>query len=125
MDVKTDEYGYATLKLDAAPKTYVIKAEYNGVTKSSKVTIKNILKASNISKKKAKNVKFSATLKTSKGKAISGKKVTFKLNGKTYATKTNKKGVATITLKNLKVGKYTITSTYGACAVKNTIKIKK
>ena len=123
--VETDENGYATLALDGAPKTYAIMAEYNGVTKSNKVTIKNILKASNISKKKAKQIKFSATLKTSKGKAIVGKKITFKFKGKTYSAKTNKKGVATITLKNLKVGKYTITSKYGACTVKNTIKIKK
>lgn len=125
VEVKTGSDGYATLTLDAAPKTYTIKAEYNGVTKSTKVTIKSILKASNISKKKAKNIKFSATLKNSKGKAITGKKITFKFKGKTYVAKTNKKGVATITLKNLKVGKYTITSKYGACTVKNTIKIKK
>lgn len=124
-DVKTDNDGYATLTLDAAPKTYTISAVCNGITKSSKVTIKNILKASNVSKKKAKTIKFSATLKTSKGKAITGKKITFKLKGKTYTAKTNKKGVATISIKNLKVGKYTITSKYGECTVKNTIKIKK
>lgn len=124
-DVKTDKNGYATLTLDAAPKTYAIKAVYNGVVKSSKVTIKNILKASNISKKKAKTIKFSATLKTSKGKAITGKKITFKLKGKTYSAKTNKKGVATISIKNLKIGKYTVTSKYGECTVKNSLKIKK
>ena len=124
-DVKTDKDGYATLTLDAAPKTYTIKAVYNGVTKSTKVTIKNILKASNISKKKTKKIKFSATLKNSKGKAIVGKKVKFKFKGKNYSAKTNKKGVATITLRNLKVGKYTIASKYCACAVKNTIIIKK
>ena len=97
--VKTDNEGYAILTLDGAPKTYTIKAEYNGITKSSKVTIKNVLKAKNISKKKVKKVKFSATLKTSKGKAIKGKKITFKLKGGTYSAKTNKKGVATIYLK--------------------------
>ena len=124
-EVRTDKNGYATLTLDGAPKTYAIKAEYNGVIKSTKVTIKNILKASNVSKKKAKQIKFQATLKNSKEKAIVGKKITFKFKGKTYSAKTNKKGVATITLKNLKVGKYTITSKYGACTAKNTIRIKK
>lgn len=124
-NVKTDKNGYASLILDAAPKTYTIKAVYNGVSKSTKVTIKNILKASNIVKKKAKKIKFSATLKNSKGKAIIGKKISFKFKGKTYSAKTNKKGVVTITLMNLKVGKYTITSKYGECTVKNTIKIKK
>ena len=124
-NMKTDKNGYATLSLDGAPKTYAIKAEYMGVTKSSKVTIKNVLKAKSISKKKAKTIKFQATLKTSKGKAITGKKITFKLKGKKYTAKTNKKGVATISIKKLKVGKYTITSKYGECTVKSTLKIKK
>jgi hypothetical protein len=59
------------------------------------------------------------------GKILKKKKVTFKIKGKKYKVKTNKKGIATVTLKNLKVGKYTITSSYGGCTIKNTIKIKK
>ena len=47
------------------------------------------------------------------------------IKGKKYTAKTNKKGKATITLKNLKVGKYKITSTYLKCVFSNTIKIKK
>ena len=38
---------------------------------------------------------------------------------------TNKKGVATISIKNIKVGKYKITTKYGKSIIKNTIKIKK
>ena len=52
-----------------------------------------------------------------------GKKITFKFNKKTYKAKTNKKGVATVSIKNLKIGKFTITSSYGGCTIKNTIKI--
>ena len=84
-----------------------------------------MLTAKNISKKKAKKVKFSAKLVNSKGKAVKGKKITFKIKGKTYKVKTNKKGQATLTLKNLKVGKYKITTKYGKSTIKNTIKIKK
>ena len=79
-----------------------------------------------ISKKKAKSYKFQASLKTSKGKAIVGKKLTFKIKGKTYSAKTNKKGVATINIKlKLKVGKYTITTTYSKTSIKNKLTIRK
>ena len=52
-------------------------------------------------------------------------KMRFKIKGKKYTAKTNKKGVATASIKNLKVGKYSISSSYGGCTIKNTIKIKK
>lgn len=123
--IKTDKNGYATFKITLKPKTYAITTSYRGVSVSNKIVVKQILKAKNISKKKAKRIKFTATLKSSKGKAIVGKKITFKIKGKKYTAKTNKKGKATITLKNLKVGKYKITSTYLKCVFSNTIKIKK
>ena len=49
----------------------------------------------------------------------------FKFKGKTYKRKTNSKGIATLSLKNLKKGKYTIYSTYGKLTVKNRIKVTK
>ena len=124
-NIKTDKNGYANFKITLKPKTYTITTSYRGVSVSKKIVVKQILKAKNISKKKAKRIKFTATLKSSKGKAIVGKKITFKIKGKKYTAKTNKKGKATITLKNLKVGKYKITSTYLKCVISNTIKIKK
>ena len=93
---------------------------------SNKLVVKQVLKAKNVSKKKAKSYKFSATLKTSKGKAIAGKKLTFKIKGKTYTAKTNKNGVATIKIKlKLKVGKYIITTKYSKTSIKNKFTIKK
>jgi hypothetical protein len=77
----------------------------------------------NISKKKAKKIKFTATLKGKK--PLAKKKITFKFNGKTFVSKTNSKGVANVVLKNLKVGKYKIYTIYNGLKVKNTIKIKK
>jgi len=64
-----------------------------------------------------------ATLKQGK-KALKYKKVTFKFNGKKYKAKTNKKGVAKVTikksvLKKLKVGK---TVKYQATYLKDTVK---
>ncbi len=124
-NVKTDKNGYAKFKITLKAKTYTITAKYKGVKVSNKVVVKPVLTAKNISKKKAKTIKFQAKLVTTKGKALKNKKITFKVKGKTYKAKTNKKGIATISIKNLKVGKYTITTKYGKSTIKNTIKIKK
>lgn len=123
--VLTDKNGYASYKINLKPGTYTIAAEYRNVKVSNKVIVKSILKTKNISKKKAKKIKFSATLKNSKGKSLVGKKITFKVNKKKYCAKTNKKGVATIKIKNLKVGKYTIYTYYKVLCQKNKIKIRK
>lgn len=84
-----------------------------------------MLVTKNLSKKKAKTIKFTAKLVNNQGKILKNKKITFKFKGKTYKIKTNKKGVATLKLKNLKVGKYDMYSIYGKSKVKNTIIIKK
>ena len=83
------------------------------------------MKASNKKVKKAKKINYKATLKTSKGKPIKGKKITFKIKGKTYSAKTNKKGIATVTFKNLKAGKYTVVVKYIKSTVRKTLKVKK
>ncbi|WP_405315854.1 hypothetical protein, partial [Methanobrevibacter sp.] len=64
-------------------------------------------------------------------KALKNKKVTFKFKGKKYKAKTNKKGIAKVTikksvLKKLKVGKkvkYQVT--YLKDTVKRSVKVKK
>lgn len=122
---QTDSNGYASLKIGFYAKTYTITAEYKGFKVSNKVVVKPVLTAKNISKKKAKVTKFSAKLVDTKGKALKNKKITFKFKGKTYKIKTNSKGIATLSLKNLKVGKYTIKTVYGKSNIKNTITIKK
>ena len=124
-NVKTDKNGYAALTVKLVPKTYKVTVEYKGCKVSNKIKVKSVIKAKNLSKKKSKKIKYKATLKTSKGKALKGKKVTFKIKGKTYKAKTNKKGVAKVSLKNLKVGKYKITIKYLSSKVKKTIKIKR
>ena len=81
-------------------------------------------------KKSAKKLVLKATLKVNK-KAKKGLKVTFKFNGKKFTAKTNKKGVAKVTvkkkfLKNLKVGKkvkYQVS--YSLKTVKKTAKVKR
>lgn len=84
--------------------------------------------------KKAKKLIISAKLKIN-GKLAKGKKLTFKFKGKTFKVKTNKKGVAKLTikskvlkklLKKVKAGKkvkYQVS--YGKKTVKKTLKVKK
>lgn len=123
--VKTDSKGYATLNLNLKPKTYTITATYGGYTVKNKVVIKSTIVTKNISKKKSKTVKFKAKLLNSKGKILKNKKITFKLKGKTYTAKTNKKGIAILTIKNnLNVGKHKIKTSYGKFSRINTITVK-
>ena len=122
---KTDKSGYATASVKLGVGKYTITSAYAGVSKSNKITFKATLSAKNMVHKKAKTIKFSTKLVDKNGKVLNGKKITFKIGGKKYAAKTNKKGVATASIKNLKVGKFTITSSYGGCTIKNTIQIKK
>jgi parallel beta-helix repeat protein len=85
-------------------------------------------KAATLKVKKAK--KISVTLK-SNGKAIANKKVTIKVNGKTFQAKTNSKGIAKVSVKVTKTGKFTATvkfagdSAYKAITKKVKITVKK
>ncbi|WP_405270141.1 right-handed parallel beta-helix repeat-containing protein [Methanobrevibacter sp.] len=124
-NVKTDKNGYASYSVKLKTGTHTIKASFNGYSKSNKITFKPTLIAKNLSKKKAKTTKFTVKLVNKNGKILKGKKVTFKFKGKKYTAKTSKKGIATLSLKNLKVGKYSVTASYGGCTIKKTIKITK
>ena len=81
-------------------------------------------------KKSSKKIVLTATLKIN-NKLMKNKKLIFKFNGKKYTAKTNKKGVAKVTinkkvLKKLKVGKkikYQVS--YGKTVKKLTAKVKK
>ena len=99
------------------------------VTPAKKTKIKLTLKKVKV-KKSAKKLVLRATLKIN-GKAVKGKKITFKFKGKKYKAKTNKKGVAKVTikkkvLKKLKVGKKVkYQATYGKVTKKYTVKVKR
>ena len=133
-NVKTDEEGYAILKIPSkiTPGKYTISATYKGQTVKNTLTVKQILKTKKTVKvkKSAKKLVLKATLK--KGKtALKGKVVKFKVKGKTYKAKTNKKGVAKVTIKKkvikkLKKGKkYTIKVSYLSDVVKATLKVRR
>lgn len=137
----TNANGVATVKLSlTTAKAYAVTIKYAGEDKygaisvSSKVTVNKVAVKATVPKKTfkrtAKTKKVTFTLKTSAGKAIKAKKITFKVNGKTYTAKTNAKGVATVKIKITKKGTYTMTSkfagdkTYKGITKKSKVVIK-
>ena len=130
----TNSEGVVTLKITNAvtPGLYKLTANYDGQKISKTVKVKQTLKsAKTVSiKKSAKKLTLKATLKTSAGKAIKNKKVSFKLNGKTYSAKTSSKGIVKVTVKKsalnkLKAGKsYRVQITYLKDTIKTTLKVK-
>lgn len=129
--VKTSKKGYATLKIGKAPGSYKITVKYGKVQITRNLTVKHAVTLKTVTvKKSAKKLVLKATLKAGK-KALKNKKVTFKFNGKTYKVKTNKKGIAKVTikkavLKKLKVGKTVkYQATYGKDTVKKSTIVKK
>ena len=121
----SDKNGYVTYSVKLATGSYTIEASCDGYAVSKKITFKPTVIAKNLSKKKAKTIKYTAKVVNKNGKILKNKKVTFKIKNKKYSAKTNNKGIATISLKNYKVGKYSAVISYGGCSVKKTITIKK
>lgn len=72
---------------------------------------------------------LSATFKTAKGNALSGKSLVFIINGKLYNAKTNSKGVASVKVSITVRGTYTCTvnsvqdNTFTATSTKFTVKV--
>ena len=124
--VKTDSNGYISFKINFKPGTYTIKATYNGFTKDNSIVIKPVLVAKNLIVKKGHIFKFKTKLLNSNGKALKGKKLTFKFKGNKYVAKTNKKGVASIKINlNLKVGNHKIKVLSSKSSIKRIIKVIK
>ena len=131
--LKTDKYGYATLPIHLKPKSYTATSTYHKYTVKNKVTVKQTLKLvkKTVKVKKGKSLVLRAKLKWTNGKAIVGKKITFKFKGKKYVVKTNKKGIAKLTIKKsvtkkLKAGKsYKCSAKYIKETATGKVKVKK
>lgn len=125
LTLKTNSYGYVEVAVNFQPGKYNVKISCNNLYASNYITIKPLIITKNITVKKARVIKFSAKILNNKGKVVKNKKVTFKVKGKTYNVKTNSKGYATLSLKNLKISKYVVYTSYGKSTAKNIIKVKR
>lgn len=116
--------GYAYLSLPFLVGKYTIKATYLGFSVKNTLLVKQVLTLKSVKVKKSSSLTLSATLQQAKGDYLKYKWVKFDFNGKSYYAKTNKYGVAKVTiaqsaLKNLKVGK---TVTYQATYIKDVVR---
>ena len=143
-NVVTGSNGKVKLLIDLKPGKYkvVIKGADSKNFAAKKITTKITVKkaptkitAKKLTAKKGAKKYFKVTVKNKKTKKpIAGIKVKIKVytgkKFKTYKVKTNKKGIAQLSVKSLKVGKHkvVVTSANKYCvakAAKSTIKIKK
>ena len=123
--LKSNAQGIATLPINLYQGTYKITSEYAGYKVSNTITVKNVIYANNRQWKAGSSYSyFTATLKHSNGKAIVGQTVSFTVAGKTYKAVTNSKGEATVALKSLRVGKYTMHVKYFQYSIKKSITVK-
>jgi hypothetical protein len=125
-NVKTGKDGVATLKLNLKPGKYTVYTSYGNAKVKNTITVKSTLITKDLKLKVKKTGKFTVKVLNSKGKAVAKKVVKIKFKGKIYTLKTDKKGMATFKVpKNLKVGKYTIKTTYNGLTNSNRIAVKK
>ena len=140
---KTDNKGIAKVKVSlASKKTYPVTITFTGNDKyiSSKITSKIIIKvgskkskikSSNIKIKRNKKKTFKLKLTSGNGKALNGQILKVKVNGKQYTIKTNKNGIAKISLKFKKAKKYKLkmsflgNSKFKAVSKTNTVTVTK
>ena len=120
--VKTNKKGVGKLSVDLKPGTYSVSSinTKTSETITQRITVKSILETKDLTMAEKDGSKFSVKVLNCYGKVSPNKKVTLKVNGKTYTPKSDAKGIASQTI-DLPAGKYTITTEYEG--LKNTNKI--
>lgn len=133
--IKTNAYGQAIVPINLAPKAYIATVSferggnYNGATTKVSIVVKKAYSKIVASKKtfkvKVKTKKYTITLKDNFGKVIKNVQVKIKIKNKTYKAKTNAKGKATFSIKNLKKkGKFKGTVKFAGNAYYNAVSKK-
>lgn len=131
----TNDEGVASFQVNIAKAgTYTAQIIFSGddLYKNSSAASKVVIKKKKMSLKVPKKTyrasvkvkKLTATLKDNKGKVIASKKIYFKVNGKTYSAKTNKKGVASVKVKITKRKTYSVSVTFKGDSSYNKVTVK-
>ena len=140
-NLTTDENGKVKIIISQQKEgTYPIEVsfagddmDYKGTNASSIITVKKIatkIVSSNVYMIPKLSEYYSITLKDASNNPVSGQKVTFKVNGKTYTKTTTSKGVAKVPLKFTTEKTYKIivkfagTNKYKAISKTNNIVVK-
>ena len=124
--VKTDKNGVATLKINLKPGKYNVNIAYGSAKAKNKITVKTTLITKDISKKVKNPGLFIVQVLNSKGKSYAKQVVKIIFKGNIYKIKTNSMGLAILKIpQNLKVGKYTVKTTYNGLTNTNKIIVKK
>lgn len=118
----TNGSGIARLNLNLDPGDFVITASYKGCSVSNNVKVLPVLYASDLTKKYSEAKAFSVLLVDGQGKPLSGKIITFNINGVFYDRITNATGYANLNIR-LQPGVFIITSSYGNACKSNTVTV--
>ena len=103
----TDSEGKVSVPLDLNAGNYVVSATYGDTVEKSNVKVLPVVKANDLTKYYSNSKQYSAKFYNTNGTLLKNTNVKFVLNNKTYIQKTNKKGVASLSV-NLKAGEYTV-----------------
>ena len=123
--VKTDNKGIAKLNINLNPGKYTITLKNPKTVEQEKklVTIKSLIKTEDLIMNESDGSKFNVKILDTNGNPSANKKVTLKVDGKTYTQTTDKLGQIKLGV-NLKAGIYTITTEYDNLKVNNKITVK-
>ena len=124
--VKTNDKGVAKLSVDLKPGKYSITSTNPKTTESitKSITINSLIETKDLTMNDGDASKFNVKILNCYGKASPNKKVTLKVNEKTYTKTTDKNGIASLPI-DLDVGKYTITTEYNGLKNTNQITVNK
>ena len=120
----SDSNGYAFIKIQLNPNTYVIQAKYMGYKVKNKIVVKPTLILNYMVVKKYRAFNYGVKLLDNNGKVLKYKYVKLTFKGNTYFAKTNYKGIATFKLFSSAKGKFTVKAVYGTAVMYNKIKVK-
>lgn len=124
--LNTDGNGQISLNFNHSPGTYIIKITNplsGEVTTQYLYVVKRITENKGLTMYYGAGSLYKVRVCDDNGKFVKGLKVTFKVNGKSYYSYTDKRGYVSYKV-SLKPGTYTITAEYKGFKVSNKIKVK-